>query len=280
MQKRILVVILLFFMAMTAHANKSPTHAEGLYEELVQISIDGGYQSGVFSRHKDQLKPTRLIVLFPGYPSVLRPVVQNNLMINSRLSGNFLVRARRHLVDNEVATLLVDCHSIHETTCHSQYQASEARYYHVKALINDVRIKFPSIQRVYLMSTSMGSISSAFVAKYGQDEFSGVIHTSAIDPTQVKSYPELKDFVYSDIKVPQVFIHHIEDPCAITQYSYIHAISKKYKVPLITVSGGSGFFGEACKAHTQHGFKGVEINVMKHVLKMIHSEKWISNKLE
>jgi hypothetical protein len=38
---------------------------------------------------------------------------------------------------------------------------------------------------------------------------------------------------------------------------------------MITVYGGSGYFGGACQAHTQHGFKGMEEKVMANISKII-----------
>ena len=117
------------------------------------------------------------------------------------------------------------------------------------------------------------------MALYGQTEFAGVIHTASIDPTAIKSYTQLSNFDYSAIKIPQAFIHHVEDPCSITQYGYIRAVAEKYKVPLVSVRGGSDFRGNPCMAFTQHGFRNKEIEVMRHVLKMLVSSPWVSEEI-
>ncbi len=143
-------------------------------------------------------------------------------------------------------------------------------------VIDAAKSRFPTVKQVYLISTSAGSISSAFVALYGQAELAGVIHTASIDPTAPKSYTQLYNFDYSAIKIPQAFIHHIEDPCSITQYSYIRSVSEKYKVPLVSVSGGSDFREQPCMAFTQHGFRNKEVVVMRHVLKMLDTLPWVS----
>jgi hypothetical protein len=176
-------------------------------------------------------------------------------------------------------TLLVDCHTSVGSTCTPSYQASRDRYRHVKALIEATQKRTPSIKQVYLVSTSAGSISSAFIAKYGQNQFSGVIHTASIDPTAPRSYPELTNFDYSAIRIPQAFIHHIDDPCRLTGYNYIRSVAERYRVPLITVSGGDDFTGDACNAHTQHGFKGKEAAVMQHILKMVRGSNWGSSRI-
>lgn len=260
-------------------AQAVPHHAEGLNEELVEVQLDGGTQRAVLSRRNGQSDGSKLLVLLPGHPSVVRPEMANGVMMKSPLMGNFLIRARRHLVTDQVMTLLVDCHSKFGDVCRPEYQSSKERYEHVKAVINAARVKLPAVKDVYLMSTSMGSISSAFIALNGQKEFAGVIHTAAIDPTASKSYGQLNNFDYSAIKIPQAFIHHVEDPCPLTQFDYFRKIAEKYKVPLISVTGGSDFQGPPCQAFTQHGFRGNEIVVMRQVLKMLNTSTWVSGEI-
>jgi hypothetical protein len=250
-----------------------------LNEELLEVQIDGGTQRAVISRRQGQPDGSKLLVLLPGYPSVVRPEMGNGVMMNSPLLGNFLIRARRHLVTEQVMTLLVDCHSQIGELCSPEYQSSKERYKHVKAVIDAARSKFPNVNEVYLISTSMGSISSAFMALNGQKEFAGVIHTAAIDPTAPKSYVQLQNFDYSAIKIPQAFIHHVEDPCPVTQFGYFRKVAEKYKVPLVSVTGGSDFRGPPCQAFTQHGFRGKEIVVMRHVLKMLNTSTWVSEEI-
>ncbi len=53
-----------------------------------------------------------------------------------------------------------------------------------------------------------------------------------------------------------------KDPDTLTTHSGAKSIAEKYKRPLITVTGGGGFSGDACKAFTEHGFRGIEKEVM------------------
>ncbi len=276
MKTCIAMVLFSFCMSSATFAQSVPAHAEGLMEELLEVSLDGGMQRAVVSKRMTPSEASKLLVLLPGYPSVVRPKMGNGVMQDSPLLGNFLIRARRFLVTENVMTLLVDCHTQVGDVCKPEYQATPDRYRHVKAVIDAAKIKLPSIKQVYLLSTSAGSISSAFMAQYGQAEFSGVIHTASIDPTAYRSYTQLANFDYSAITIPQAFIHHVEDPCSITQYSYIRSVAEKYQVPLVSVSGGSDFRGQPCMAFTQHGFRNKELVVMKHILKMLDMSEWAS----
>ena len=72
-------------------------------------------------------------------------------------------------------------------------------------------------------------------------------------------------------ETPQFFVHHADDPCNITRYSTAKNVAAQIEAPLITVYGGSGYYGGACQAHTQHGFKGMEEKVMANISKIIKS---------
>jgi hypothetical protein len=258
-------------LGMGASQAQVPAHAQGLKEELVVVDLGGNLkQTGVLSVKIGTMGHTRLAVLLPGYPSVVRPVVENGIMVNSKLSGNFLIRARRQLADESIATLLVDCHSDSGDYCSSAYQASKERQQHVQKLIDEVKKQIPSIQQVWLVGTSMGTISSSFMPVHSPSAYSGAIHTAAItEPLARNSYRELSGFDYSQSKVPQFFVHHKNDPCHLTTWSGAKSISEKFGVKLITVSGGSGFQGGACEAFTEHGFRGKEREVMAAIATII-----------
>ena len=277
--KPFITIFCLYVYSLLTQAQTVPAHAEGLQEELIEIQIDGGIQRAVLSKRKGQVEGSKLLVLIPGYPSVVRPEMGDGFMMNSPLIGNFLIRARRHLNSDKVMTLLVDCHSSVGEICTPDYQASRNRFKHIKTVIDAAKAKIPSVKEVYLLSTSAGTISSAFVSQFGQTEFTGVIHTATIDPTAPRSYTQLKDFNYGELKTQQAFIHHVEDPCAITQFSYIRTIAEKFKIPLITVRGGSDFRGPACAAFTQHGFRNKEQTVAQHILKMLESSSWLPDEI-
>lgn len=264
-QKSILSWGVLLGAALPALAQKVPAHAERLTEALVSVSVrEGVTQDGVLSLRKGVTAPTILAVLLPGSPSVVRAVVTDGVMVESKLTGNFLIRSRRHLADDTIATLVVDCISDSGDSCASSYQASPERQKHVQLLIDKVRTLQPSIQKVWLVGTSLGTISSSFMAMYGGSLYSGALHTASItEPLARNSYRELYQFDYSKISIPQAFIHHRDDPCFLTTYSGAQAIASRYKLPLVTVTGGSGFTGNACQAQTQHGFKGYEAEVMR-----------------
>ena len=269
----------IFFLALLhaphSFAQTIPAHAQGLKEELISVDLTGNKkQVGVYSTKIGSDRPTKLAVILPGYPSVVRPVVENGVMTGAKLSGNFLIRARRFVVDESVASLVVDCQSESGEYCSSTYQASKQRQEDVDALIGEVKKRIPSIQEIWLVGTSMGTISSSFMPIHNPTGYAGAIHTAAItDPYARGSYRELGGFDYKKAVIPQFFIHHVNDPCALTTYPSAKSITDKYSIPLVTVTGGSGFQGGACEALTEHGFRGKEKEVMNAVTAIIRTGK-------
>jgi hypothetical protein len=248
-------------------AQDAATQTVGMTEELISVDLSGDRkQVGVYTTSSSSTKPTRLAVLLPGYPSVVRPVVENSVMTNSRLSGNFLIRSRQFLVDETIASLIVDCPSDSGDLCTSTYQTSKERQEDVDKLITEVKRRTPSISEVWLIGTSMGTISSAYMPIHNPSGYAGAIHTASItEPYARNSYRELGGFDYKKTAVPQFFVHHAADPCFLTTYAGAKSITDKYKIPLITVTGGSDFKGDACKAFTEHGFRGKEKDVMRNI---------------
>ena len=274
MKKKIFLIIFLIIHSLLVAQSE-----DNLYEKLISVDLkEGAKQEGVLSLKNSSTKPSRLVIILPGYPSVVRPVVENNMMTSSQLSGNFLIRSRKNLIDNNLATLIIDCPSNSGWKCESSYQASQQRHEDVLKLVLEVKKLYPSIKDIWLIGTSMGTVSSAFMPIYKPSIYSGTIHTATItEPYARNSYRELGDFDYQKITIPQFFIHHRDDPCPITTYSGAQSITNKYKLPLITVEGGGEFKGDACKAFSQHGFVGREKEVMSVVKEIINTGKTTKN---
>jgi hypothetical protein len=280
--RKYIIYVALFSLTESALAQQIPTAAEGLKEELITVEIDKNRkQTGLYSIKINTNNHAKLAVFIPGYPSVFRPVVENEIMVSTKLSGNFLIRSRRHLADSSVAILTVDCQSDSGDYCSSSYQASKERQIHIKTLIDEVKKRNPSIQEVWLIGTSMGTISSSFMPVYDPQAYAGAIHTAAItEPYARNSYRELADFDYKKSGIKQFFIHHKNDPCYLTTWSGAKSISSKYGAPLITVFGGSNFQGDACNAFTEHGFRGKEREVMAVIGQILKSGKPESTEIQ
>jgi alpha/beta superfamily hydrolase len=254
--------------------------AADVIDAIVSVNIDDGTQQGVISYQKGKKDQDLLIVLVPGHPTIFRPVLNGEKLNTSTPSyGNFLIRSREHLVDEKSMTLVVDCYSKIGDLCTQKYQVSKQRFNHLKKLIDDVKVNYPSIREVWVMGTSFGTITSGFSALHGKDYFAGAIHSATINPTAEHSYSMLSELNYKEISSQQIFVHHKKDDCKKSDYKYINDLAKGANLPLISVSGGYGWKGDVCQAMTAHGFKGKEEDVMKAVLAMIRSKQFSSKEI-
>jgi alpha/beta superfamily hydrolase len=173
-----------------------------------------------------------------------------------------------------LATLVVDCRSDSGDYCSSSYQSSLLRHQDVAQLVQLVKQIKPSIKNIWIVGTSMGTVSSSFMSTYEPYIYNGAIHTASItEPYSRNSYRELGGFDYKKSKIPQIFVHHRDDPCHLTTYSGAKSITDKFGLALVTVTGSSNMSGPSCNAFTEHGFRGKEKEVMTAIQRIISTGK-------
>lgn len=252
-------------LTLTALVAVAQTEGHAPVEKILTVDTsNGSKQSGVLSALSNAAAPSILVAIIPGHPVLAKASVSFTGMVMIKQDGSFVVRERLRLLDQDIATLVIDCRSDFWTACDDGYQMTEQRFLDTRPLMDLVKANFPSIKQVWLLSTSRGYFTSAAITKYSSNYFAGVIHTAGVVDMVLK-YPE----AIQKTSTPQFFVHHADDPCKITQYATAKNIAEKVEAPMITVFGGSGFYGGACQAHTQHGFKGMEEQVMANISKII-----------
>jgi alpha/beta superfamily hydrolase len=278
----LLFAALLFSVGPASFAQKKGGgNTQGLTEKLLIADLGKGVdQRAVLSVRPGMANQKHLLVLLPGTPGVLRPEVTDGQMTNSKLPGNPLIRARRLMVTDQIALLAIDCRSDSGDECKESYQSSAQREKDIQTVIALAKKEIPSISNVWLVGHSAGTMTAAFMGKHNQSAYSGIIYLATIsDPYKKGSYRSLGDFDYGAIKIPQVFIHHKEDPCFATTYESVEKIAKKFNLPLITVTGGSDFKGGPCEPYSQHGFRGTEGVVMRKVAELVTTGQFSSGEL-
>jgi hypothetical protein len=250
--------------------------ASDLVEEIVTVKTPSGHQqAGVLGISGSGSRPTKLLVIVSGHPGVTRPFVNAIGRIQTKQDGNFLVRSRKYLVSETIATLLLDCRSDFETLCTDEYQASVGRTEDIQLLVDQVRQRVSSLSEVWVISTSRGVITTAGIAKHAPDRYRGVIHTAG---TYGKAIDQGVRFERTSVS--QYFVHHKDDPCAMTLHEHAVALTSKNRYPLVTVFGGSGFRGQPCQAFTQHGFTGQEEKVARAIRGLVETGRLESTTIE
>ncbi len=257
--------ILFLMFSCTALVAFAQTASQPPVEKILTVETsNGSKQSGVISYLSNATAPSILVAIIPGHPVLAKASVNFAGKVMIKQDGSFVVRERLRLLDQDIATLVIDCRSDFWTECDDGYQMTEQRFKDIRPLMDLAKGNFPSIKQVWILSTSRGYFTSAAISKYSSDYFAGVIHTAGVADMVIK-HPD----AITKTATPQFFVHHADDPCKITQYSTAKNIAEKVEAPMITVFGGSGYYGGACQAHTQHGFKGMEEKVMANISKVI-----------
>ncbi len=190
------------------------------------------------------------------------------------LRGNFLIRARRHLAARGIGMVLVDAPS--------DYQGPEGlwpyRMAHQYAgdmgqVVNLVKKRYG--RPVWLVGTSAGTLSVAnAAARLSHDNRpDGVVFTASITrPTRRRT-----DTVFSvhlaAYTGPALVVSHEGDSCVATPAGdaprLLAALASARPKKVQIFSGGLPPKSEPCEAMAQHGFYGIEAQVMNAIADFI-----------
>lgn len=177
--------------------------------------------------------------------------------------GNFLIRTGKHWARHRFNVVMVgrasdgiDLSQGYVRTA-DLHAADNLAIFHV--------IKRRSEQPIWVIGTSMGTISAAAVAIQDSEGLvAGVVLTSSILAYKVPgAVPTQK---LASIRVPTLVVHHAQDACWACPPSdarrladaLTHAPVKK----LLLISGGSGVSGDPCEPMHHHGYVGMQQEVV------------------
>jgi hypothetical protein len=258
MTKPVALLLILMLGCMPSLA-RAQNPSEGLSERLAGVHLANGGDLNILISQRIGTKPTIAALLFPGYPGVLRLREQGG-QVAYDLRGNFLVRARRHLNTQQIFTVLIDCPVQRWQSCDDRYRSSADHVSDIRDVVRMVKTTM-GVTDVYIVGTSYGTVSTAFLARGLGSEIAGAVHTSTItDPGPNSPGLVVRNFDWHQTQTPQLFIHHKDDPCSSTRYSTI--ANRASGLPFITVEGALNPHGDPCEAMSQHGFVGRERAVM------------------
>lgn len=265
---RFLVSLALLFFATGSALAQFEQTSEGLEERMIVAPLPrGGDIRGLISK-KPGSNPQHVALIFVGAPGILR-LTEESGVLKYRMKGNFLARARRHLVDEQIMTVLVDCPTDEWDSCTSLYRSKTVHVDDVRTLIEALGRELGQVSFT-VIGTSLGTISSAHLARGLYPLLKGAIHTATFAGVSRYTWESgMSGFDWSQAKTPQLFVHHEDDPCVVTPYRDLkNAIGG---LPLITIVGSQNTNGHPCEAQSQHGFKGRERETMRAIA------DWISN---
>jgi len=236
--------------------------------ELTEVSSrDDVLQRGLFIKADNA---THTVLLFPGVHG--RVKLKSDGTIRN-LNGNFVIRTRDLFLDNGMNVVIVDAPSDHykKPGMFGGYRSSEEHITDLKALLEG--IKKYSDKPIWLSGTSRGSESVAYAGIYLKG-INGIILTSSITEENGKG-EEVTSYELDKITVPVFIGAHKDDGCWVTPPSGAEEIKLKLKnakaIAYKIYSGGDDPISKPCKAKSQHGFLGIEHQVLMDMIKFIRA---------
>jgi len=220
-------------------------------QEVVTVASRPGVTQSFFVAGMGERKAEALALLYVGGGGSIRLRMEAGRPKFG--ANNFLPRARAEFIRNGVLPVVMDAPSDQPGGLTDYYRASDQQSADARAVLAELKKRFPRLL-VYVVGTSKGTVTAAFVGRSLGDEAAGVVLTASLfTPPRGAS---LAGFDYASIKAPVLFVHHREDACDSTPYSEAARLAGRY--PLISVKGGKPPESGPCEPFGPHGFWGKE----------------------
>ena len=235
--------------------------ALSLLADISTRTVDIPTRSGVGNRVAilSPETPKAVVVLFAGGHGGLQTTDDGKFGWGE---GNFLVRTRELFVKAGLMVVIVDAPSdrLHEPYLNGFRQTKE----HVQD-VNAVLawITTQTSLPIWLIGTSRGTQSVAYIATENQSNIHGIVLTSSIlSDAKSTALPEMK---LEKLQMPVLVVHHHNDGCSHCSFdlvpSLMNKLSSTTSKELFVIEGGQTK-GDPCNAFGHHGFNGVEQEVV------------------
>jgi predicted esterase len=222
---------------------------------IVTVQRDGYSIAGMATHLEGASKLKYGIALFAGSPGILR-LHEEDGQPRYAMAGNFLIRSRRHWLDEETLVLAVDAPSDEWGGFQHAFRETERYGQDVAALLKEAGKRY-GIEDWTFVGTSEGAVSAFHAGRMNPELARRVILTASLFLPN-RNGRGLSGVDLSQLKTPLLWVHHADDPCRATPYSSAREFARRSSAPLVTVRGGGPGRGPACEARTSHGFVGVE----------------------
>jgi hypothetical protein len=216
-------------------------------EELILTAVRASGETVPYILNRNDAEPKYVVILFPGGAGTVNPRFEGGKLVYG-YAGNFLVRSRHHLVDDEFATVTTNTTRVEEQ---------------VQTVLDDIARRFPKAQ-VYLMGTSNGTYATMELADYLSERIAGEIHTSSLQ--------RIYGFDARKYKNRHLVVHHKRDTCRVTPFNAAEASHERFGNAFIAMEGGVSV-GDACEAFSYHGYNGIERETMEEIKKWIRQAR-------
>ena len=236
-------------LAIAAAAGAEPV------EEVLRVDRGDYAIAALVTRMPEANSPRHAVLLFPGSPGILR-LTEENGRARFGMQGNFLVRSRREWLAPDLLVATVDAPSDQWRDFSQRFRATPRYGEDIAALAQALARRY-GVGDFTFVGTSEGTVSAFQAARMHPELARRLILSSSIFvPTRIG--PGLSAVDWKAYPGALLWVHHEEDPCEYTAYSYARRYARDTGSPLVTVHGGGPYRGGACEAFSAHGYAGVE----------------------
>jgi pimeloyl-ACP methyl ester carboxylesterase len=247
-------------LALFLHAWLLAVHAQ----ELVTVPTRGGVTQSYLLEAPSHA-PHALAMLFPGGGGNIRLRSEDGAIRFS--PNNFLVRSRSEFVARGIATAVLDAPSDLQSGMDDDFRSGSRHRDDVRAVVADLKRRLPAVP-VFLVGTSRGTVSAAYVASALGSDVAGTVLTASVylpsGRRAIYGGAGLSGFDFSSIKSRLLLVHHRNDGCSLTPYHAAQRLADRF--PLISVSGGKPAVSAPCDALSGHGFLGREAETVEAIV--------------
>src|SRR6476646_3102663 len=234
-------------------------HARAQVDEGVTAKLDRYSIAALVTRQEGAKAFKQGIAVFPGHPGILK-LRDENGQPQYEQRGNFLVRSRRHWLDDKTLVAVLDAPSDQWATFHQDFRATPRYGTDIAAILGEVSRIYPVGEWIFV-GTSEGSVSAFHAARMNPSLAKRVILTSSVfEPTN--NGPGLSGAKLDQLSMRLLWVQHADDPCQYTRFRAAKRFAERSKSTTVTVHGGGPEKGGACQAFTHHGYVGVEREVV------------------
>ena len=250
-----IVAAILIAGAQAAAAQTAGDPNSMLANSVLTVPLRDYSISGLVTHSPDAKTFKYGIALFPGYPSIMK-LREEAGQPRFELGGNFLIRSRRHWVDDETLVISVNAPSDQWASFSQQFRQDPRYGADVAALLAEAGRRY-AVSDWTLVGTSEGTVSAFHVARMNPGLARRLILTASLFISG-RNGPGLSGVSWEGLAPRLLWVHHESDPCAYTPYRSARQFAEAGRSPLLTVRGGGPSSGAPCEARSAHGFVGVE----------------------
>jgi len=251
-----------FFIIITVFGLFFASSSSATAEEVIELQTRPGVRQRfilIGSAH-----PVATVILFAGGDGRLKLSSRSGTPAIERLENNFLVRSRHLFAEHGFTVAVVDSPSDAPDGMLYGLRTSREHLIDIEHVID--YLKKQTKKPVWLIGTSRGTESAAYIAINSSRSIDGLVLTSSITEDTAKG-TAVTGMELHKIIVPTLIVAHRNDNCRVTPPQGAQEIFKllthsRKKEIMLFEGGDRPVSANPCRALSYHGFLGIEERVV------------------